>query len=189
MPDEGIQEAEQAVDAVARRSAAAGGEGEIVALLLEQEAENAEIGDGAHAFGTAQAVHRTRLAQILRRPAAEVLDLAGERVGGDAQALALRSLLRLTGGAQEGVATVLEFAGNDLAGDGSAASGEVGGAKLGATQGHTGICHAGEAGLKIAEFTEKVDGDSLFPAKVQGGRRDRAGAEDAEGFQMMNGDA
>ena len=186
MPDQSVKETEQAVDAIARRAATAGGEREIVTLLFEQECKHAEVGSGTHPFRAAQAIRRARLAKFLRLPASEVLYLSGQGISGFVQSRPFVGRIGFARRAEQRVAAVLEFAGDDLPGDGGAFGRNIGGAELGASQRHARICHTRHARLQITELAQVIDRHAVFPTKVQCGRADGARAKDADGFQMMN---
>ena len=131
VPDQGVKKGKQAIDAVARGPAAAGGKGKIAALLLEQQGKHPKISLRAHALCAAQCIQRLRRGQAfrlssnsirpldimciqrLRRgqafrwPAAQVLNLPSQALGGGFQAGLFRCILRLPGGAQQGIAAIL----------------------------------------------------------------------------------
>ena len=141
--DQGVQEGEQAVDAVARRTTAADAKGKILALLFEQEREHGEIGMCRHAFRAAQLFQRAVGGQGIGRPAAQFLNLPGQGVGGFGQARLLVGRVGFTRGAQERIAAILELAGNDLPGDAGALGWQIRRAKLRPAQGDAGVGHPG----------------------------------------------
>jgi hypothetical protein len=92
------------------------------------------------------------------------------------------------GGSQQAVPAVLDFPADDLPGDGRASRRIVRRAKLRPAQHHTRIRDSGHARLQVAEEAEVIDGHSMFPAQVEGGRADGRCPENTERFEMMNGD-
>jgi len=82
----------------------------------------------------------------------------------------------------------LDFARDNLAGNGGGADWVVRNAELGAAQGDAGVSHAGDTGLQVAVFGQEIDGDTMLTAKVHHGRTDAGSAEDADRLQMVDRD-
>jgi hypothetical protein len=110
----------------------------------------------------------------------EAVDLASKGVGRRFETGALAFGIHLACGTQETVPTVLDFSGYNLPRNRRTLPRVIGGTEVRASQGHTGISHACQTGVKVAIIVEKIHGHSMFPTKIQGGRTDRAWAEDAD---------
>jgi hypothetical protein len=83
----------------------------------------------------------------------------------------------------------VDFSGHDVTGDGGAAGGVIGSAKLDATEGDAGIGHPGHAGLEASPVGQVVDCGALFPTEGESGGSDADGvAENAEGFEEVDGE-
>lgn len=150
--EEGVAEGETGVDGVARGSSGAAGEGEVVGE--EQFAEVGEIEGGGSAFEAAKPVE-IGLGGALFDQKAE----AGEGVGqvGIAEAAL---------GAEEDLALVGDFGGDDCAGQSRSESGIEGAAELVQAQGGGGGVGAREAGAEVAVGGQE---DNVQPAAGEGG--------------------
>ena len=91
-------------------------------------------------------------------------------------------------GPEQAVAGVLDFSGDDLAGDGGAFGGIIGGTELSPTQRYAGVGHAGQPRLQIAKLREIVYCHTVFPTEIQRRRAQGTRPEYADGFQVMDGD-
>lgn len=176
-----VKKRQQAVNAVTRRTATAGDESEFLALLFEEQTEYGEIGLRGHPLDTAHLIERGMDFPQIRK-------LLSKGVGSFRKLRLFGGVFGFTPGAQKAVAGVLDFAGDNLAANGSGTRGIVRCAELRAAQGDAGVGHASDAGLKVAMLGKEVDGHAVLPAKVHRRGTDAGGAEDANGFQVVNRD-
>lgn len=184
--DQGVEEREQAVDPVPRRASGAVAEGEVVALLLEEEREHGEVLLGGRSFRPAEGIEGPVGPEIVRAEPTELVEPPREGVGHAGESLLFGRIFVLARRAQEGVAGVLHLAPDDLAADGGATGGLVGGPELGAAEGDAGVGDAGEAGLEVAVFRKVVHRHAMLPAESERRGGDGDGSEGAEGFEVMD---
>lgn len=183
MPEQRIEERQQTIDAVERRTAAARREPELLPLLLERQTEHRKVELRRKPFGATQGVE-LRLRR--RGPGIrKAVDLAGERVDHLLKLALFSGMVSFPRRSEKTVARVLDFAGDDLAGDGRAPGGIVGSPELSPPERDAGVGDAGHARLKMPVLAEEIHRHSVLPTEVQRGRRDRARPEYADGFQMM----
>ena len=119
---------------------------------------------------------------------AELAEEIGMGFGGGAEEIAVFRGGGIAGAAGEEPADVVKFAGDEAAGEGGGARGIAGGGMLGAAQHHRALGHAFDAGFEPAPIGEVADARAVFPAEAHGGGRDvDVGAEDEDGFEIMDG--
>ncbi len=114
---------------------------------------------------------------------------AGERGGGGIEFFAVGGVGGFACGAEEGVACVVDFSGDEAAGDGEGFFGGIGCAELGAAEGDAGVGDSCDAGAEASVFVEVVDGDGVLEGELHGSvGEDDFVAHDADAFDMVDGE-
>jgi len=179
-----VEKRKQAIDAIPGRTTSPAGEGKVVLLLFEHEGEDGEVDAGRHpsaprkwsSWGCASEIStfasRGSDGPALQSPVQASPDLQPHRFHAPPQ---------------QTIPAVLNFPGDDLAGDGRALRAIIGGAELGSSQRDTRVRHPGHAGLEMAKQTQVIHRHAVFPTQVEGRRADGCRAKGADRLQMMNG--
>ena len=169
--EKGVEVGEQRVEGIARWPAVAVAEGERVALLSDEVAEDREVLGGSFAFESADGVDGLGGAQCS--------ETVGEGIGGGVDGGGIGGVF--AGGAPEDVAAVGDLAGDEGAGEGGAGCGIIGAPVLFAAEEDVAAGGADDIGEVATVLGEEGNGDTGLgtgPEK-EGAGEDVAETDDA----------
>ena len=179
VPDERIEEGEQAVHTVERWLAGSGSECEVGLLLFKQASEGAEVGLRSGTFKTANRIRGFSI----RNPGDDAADGINSRTNN----LGRCRVFRLARSTEKRVPGILKLAGNDAAADLGGKCSVIAGAVLGAAQGYAGIRHAGYPRLQATVFVKVVDRHGVLPCEAHGsGAQKNVVPENANTLHMVD---
>jgi len=180
--EERIEEGEQGVEGVAWGAAVAPIHGELGAHSRAKMAGKfGKVEGGGMAFNSAQIV------ELQCR--GELTETGGERVDEQGECGGVVGGIGFAGGAGDEPAGVLDFAGDEGAGEGCGARRIGGGGVLGGAEQDGALGHAFDAGFETAPVGKITDGGTVFPTEAHGRGRDvDIGSEGEDGFAVVDGE-